>query len=1056
LRTPGSLLLTLLLLLSAAAPLAVGASRPRNGAAGILNPPAGPRLLTTVPANAFPRHLGFGDPRFGVVEAFEMPRLADDLHVGWERVQIRWDQLQPRGPLQWNANATMGLAPYNQPDAPFNHEIAQGRQLVGVIQGVPAWAAIDPREGNAAVPRNLDLPWNDPRNYWGQFVFRAARHYAGRIDTLIVLNEVNIASGPYRQFRGTVAQYAQMMRVAYLAAHAANPHVEVHLYGDSAYTDQGAWFRATVRALAHFPDAAANDDFFDAAELHLYSSVLQWDRIAATWHAAMRAYGVDHPLWLSETNVSPRDDRDPLCRCVAQPADHNAPLASQPDFIVDAFAAGLGLGFQRLEVYRMLDPQKIWPEHPNGLVRRDGSVRPEYAAFKTVNTWFAGVSAARYQPCATPYVDKSCPFRVTMERPGQEIVVLWNQGGKPARVRVGALAASATVVTPLGATRTVRPHAGAYTVVLPAATDHGVATARVIDIGSAPVIVVQNLPAGRQVPGLQPLVVERDRATGAGATPGPVSGVAVAPDGSGLRALADAAHDRVLIEDAHGRIATILGGTGGAPGRFRGPTGVAIGRDGTLYVADTGNARIQEFDLGGHLLGGFGTYGTTPGALQAPTAVAVAPDNTLWIVDMAQDAVLHFTRLGRFLGRFGGPGYGRGQFDGPGGIATDGGGNVYVADTLNNRVVEFTQRGEPLAQFGSGDAGAGPSSLHWPTAVSILPGGALAIADAANARIVTISHPQTFIGAVSVGEVTAPSGLAIAADGSYFISDSAANRIVHLDTAGHLIAAFGTRGFGQGQFFDPRGLAVGPDGNLYVADHGNNRIEVVTAGGQFVRSIGRQGRAPGRFVGPYSVAVAPDGTLWVADNGNARVQHLTAGGGVLGIDITGVNGVWGVASDGHGGVYYSAHWGQRIYHRDGHGQEQVWGAPGSGAGEFVHPGALAASADGSVVYAVDEGNARVQILTDGRISGERGGANHSAAGLGRPVAVAIAADGSIAVLDAANKRIVNYQGAVEGGFDVVPLEGVPLGLATDSSGQFIVPVCGVWTGLASLQTPSAA
>ena len=28
------------------------------------------------------------------------------LHVGWERVQVRWDLLQPRGPLQWDANAT--------------------------------------------------------------------------------------------------------------------------------------------------------------------------------------------------------------------------------------------------------------------------------------------------------------------------------------------------------------------------------------------------------------------------------------------------------------------------------------------------------------------------------------------------------------------------------------------------------------------------------------------------------------------------------------------------------------------------------------------------------------------------------------------------------------------------------------------------------------------------------------------------------------------------------------------------------------------------------------
>ena len=120
-------------------------------------------------------------------------------------------------------------------------------------------------------------------------------------------------------------------------------------------------------------------------------------------------------------------------------------------------------------------------------------------------------------------------------------------------------------------------------------------------------------------------------------------------------------------EDAQGHIQTVIGRTGGAPGQFRGPAGVAIGPDGTLYVADMGNGRIQEFDLQGRLLGGFGAFAAGAASLQAPSAVAVAPDGTLYVVDAAQDAVLHFSRMGDFLGRFGGPGYGVGQLDGPGG-----------------------------------------------------------------------------------------------------------------------------------------------------------------------------------------------------------------------------------------------------------------------------------------------------------------------------------------------------------------------------------------------------
>lgn len=1023
------------------APRATGAGTPHAA------PAKGPQLLKTVPPNAYPVHQGFGDPRFGVVEAFAIPKQAAALHVGWERIQVRWDLLQPQGPSQWDVNATKN-------DVPYNNEVQAGRQLVGVIQGVPAWAATNPKDGGGAVPKNLDLPWNDPRNYWGQFVFRAVRHYAGRIDTFVILNEVNIATGAYHQFSGTIAQYAQMLRVAYLAAHAANPHVEVHIYGDSVYADQGAWFSKTIAALAAFPDAKQNNYFFDAAEVHLYSSVLRWDTLMRNWHAAMKRYGFDRPIWLAETNVSPRDDKDPFCKCLANPADHNALLADQPSFIVDSFAAALGLGMPREEVYQMRDPRVIWPEHPNGLVRYDGSIRPEYYAFKTANTWFAGVFATKYQTCNSPYVGKTCLFRVTMERPGQEIVVLWNQGGRPITPTVTAVAPGATLVGPLGGTSSARPVAGTYRIALPAATDHGVASDKMFDIGSPPVIVVQNLPTGQHVPGLTPLFVEQDRFSGQDATLGPVTSVAVDPSGSGIRAIADTAHDRVLIQNPKTNRTTVIGGTGGAPGQFRGPAGVAIGADGTLYVADMGNARIEEFDLSGHLLGGFGTYGFDPGSLQAPTALAVAPDNSLYVVDAAQDAVLHFTRMGAFLSRFGSFGYGQRQFDGPGGIAIDAAGRIYVADTLNNRVVEFDGQGNPLLQFGAGGAGSDAKSLHWPTGVAVLHDGTVVIADTANQRVIKVAHPDPYLGAVDAGAAGTPGGLAIAPDGSYFVSDTAGNRIVHLDATGKVLGAFGSKGFGKGQFNGPLGLALGGDGNLYVADHNNNRIEVVTQSGAWVRHIGAQGHAPGQFVGPYAVSVAKDGSIWVADNGNARVEHLTAGGGVLGVSATHINGVWGVAADSDGGVYYSAHWGwgPRIFHLDSAGHQQSWGAKGSGAGEFDGPGALAVTPDGATIYAADEGNHRVQFISGGQVAGARGGANDGPSGLGDPVAVAVAADGSIAVLDAARHRIVRYAGAGAGAFDVAPVDGLPLGVGGDGTGTMTVAVTGAWTGLTAAQT----
>lgn len=51
----------------------------------------------------------------------------------------------------------------------------------------------------------------------------------------------------------------------------------------------------------------------------------------------------------------------------------------------------------------------------------------------------------------------------------------------------------------------------------------------------------------------------------------------------------------VNVLNADGDLVEILGSSGSGPGEFNGPSGVAIGTDGSVYVADQGNLRIQRF-----------------------------------------------------------------------------------------------------------------------------------------------------------------------------------------------------------------------------------------------------------------------------------------------------------------------------------------------------------------------------------------------------------------------------------------------------------------------------
>ena len=418
------------------------------------------------------------DVRFGLNQAWEAPDAADRAGAGWSRLMFWWSALQPHGPQDWNHFAT-------DHDSYIDDEIARGRELVGVIINTPSWASASGSPN--AVPSNLYLRWDDPKNSWGRFVQKLAAHYKGRIDSWIIWNEVDIPEGQWRTWDGTVADYAQLLRVAYPSIKTGNAQARVALYGSPWWYDRGAFLSRLLDTLAADPAARANGYYFDVANLHMYSRANDIPRIIGWYHdqLAMRGMG-SKPMWIAETNAVPYDD--PLWP--ASKAGFRATLDEQASYLTEAFATYLGLGVERIGVNRILDGADFEAGgEPFGLLRNDRSARPAYRAFSMLARYYAGARTATYHPA-----DESGITRVVLDKDGERVTVVWTTRPEDAVAAVDAESAIGLAVTKYGDASVLYPQEGQYWIDLPGAT----ANSNEADhwdyvVGGSPVILVQRL-----------------------------------------------------------------------------------------------------------------------------------------------------------------------------------------------------------------------------------------------------------------------------------------------------------------------------------------------------------------------------------------------------------------------------------------------------------------------------------------------------------------------------------------------------------------------------------
>ena len=472
-------------------------------------------FAAVLPASAAPVAAGpVADTRFGVAEGFRNPGVMADIGAGWERLILPWDQIEP------DKAGDFGKLGQTLTRAQLQTELDRGTRVAGLFQFTPEWAAANPGDGKRSVPRNLSLGFDDPNNYFGQYVYQTTKYYAGQIDQWIIWNEPEFkpgdpgAGGSYT-WLGSDDEFAQLLKVGYLAVKKANPNAVVSFPGTSYWIDVNSnrplFYERIMAILAKDPSAAANHFYHDVVSLNLYRAPDDVYRVHGVFKKIQSRYGIDKPVWLTETNAMPSDDTSIPC------ADRHAGEAiqttmdQQAAYAIQAEALAAAAGYSKIEFYQMVDSNTCVEPAVWGVTRDDGSRRPVTAALKVADNNFSGYTNARFVPLSretsawsawpddpNSLVPNWQVYQVAFDKPGGERVsVLWNGDGTPLRVRIPKNGSSAQLVDRSGNVQPLQDNQGWWVVDLPAATAYFKVNDQIKDpegyhfIGGDPLLIVE-------------------------------------------------------------------------------------------------------------------------------------------------------------------------------------------------------------------------------------------------------------------------------------------------------------------------------------------------------------------------------------------------------------------------------------------------------------------------------------------------------------------------------------------------------------------------------------
>jgi DNA-binding beta-propeller fold protein YncE len=290
----------------------------------------------------------------------------------------------------------------------------------------------------------------------------------------------------------------------------------------------------------------------------------------------------------------------------------------------------------------------------------------------------------------------------------------------------------------------------------------------------------------------------------------------VVTDQDGNLYVADGGDNNTIRKiDATGASTVLAGSTEGyAEGKgsaaaFNTPSGMAIDAAGNLYVADTGNNAIRKITPDGTVstLAGDGLAGDKDGKgagsqFNGPVGVAVDASGNVYVADTYNDRIRRIAPDGTVITIAGGKRAGNADgpaaqalFDTPTGLAINADGELFIADTANHAIRKLGKDGN-VSTIAAPKEDDRDSLLRSPVGIALTKDGFLYIASSAHGRVAQITpkgepvalkdvdHPaQPGYGPDGGVRLYSPRGIALAKDGSLFVTDGATFRLHHIEIA---------------------------------------------------------------------------------------------------------------------------------------------------------------------------------------------------------------------------------------------------------------------------------